>query len=181
MKKLWTILRPVFLFATVWGALLLGNTLCFTLATKGYNLPPLFSACVSLFLTLLLAYSLSRLLVLFLPRDRLYEGHKTQAERLRFLWASPVLRLALPLFALLPLPYPAFTPILGALSPFLRYLAARLYLLPLLVAFLIGALRGLVFTSRTPRKRGPPRFSFSFCTRQNTFSFIRWARFFCFC
>jgi hypothetical protein len=53
----------------------------------------------------------------------------------------------------LPLPYPAFTPILGALSPFLRYLAARLYLLPLLVAFLIGALRGLVFHEQNPKKR----------------------------
>lgn len=153
MKKPLTYLRSVALFATVWGALLLCNFLCFSLAAQGYNLPPIFSACVALVLSLLLAYSLSRLLVLFTPREQLYEGRKTKGERLRFLWARPILRAALLLFLLLPLPYPAFAPLFGAYSPLLRYLISRVYLLPLFVAFLLGALTGLSYREQNPKER----------------------------
>lgn len=154
MKKTFSYyLRPIALFATVWAALLLCNALCFALAARGYNLPPVFSAVTALCLSLLLAYSLSRLLVLFTPRELLYEGRKAKGERLRFLWARPILRAALLLFFLLPLPYPAFAPLFGAYSPLLRYLISRVYLLPLLLAFLLGSLTGLSYREQNPKEQ----------------------------
>ena len=135
-KKALAVVRFLFRFATVFGALWLGNFLSVYYTGR---FEPQIRALVSLIMTCVLLYSLSRLLVLFEHPDERYEGNKTAAEKASFLLHRKKTLVAFALFLLLPLPYPALNTFFGAFSPFIRYLLARSILPFFLLTYLLPA------------------------------------------
>lgn len=98
-------------------------------------------------------YSAARVTIVFERREKLYEGERTAKEKLRFLWASPEIRLYLILFLLLPLPFPTFKILFGGFSPIVRYLLSRLFVPLLAAALLLGSMTGLAFHEQNEKKK----------------------------
>lgn len=98
-------------------------------------------------------YSSSRVLIVFEKRECLYEGDKSAREKLRYLLARPETRLFLLLFLLLPLPFPTFRLIFGALSPVPRYLLSRLFVPLFAAALLLGGMTGLAWHEQNEKKK----------------------------
>ena len=156
MKKLGLTLHSFYRFPATYFALWAGCAFAWKLtAPRGVSY--MLAGLVSLLFTAILLYSISRVLMLFERKAELYEGDKTFGEKIVFLWKRPKTKLALLLFLLLPLPYPAFAPFFGMYSPFMRYLASRTILPVFLLAYTLGSTRGLVWHELNEKKKSVDR------------------------
>lgn len=152
MKKLGLTLHSFYRFPATYFALWLGCSQMWRItSTRGF--PALLAAGITLFFTLLLLYSISRVMILHEKKEDLYEGDKTWKQKIVFLWKRPKTKLALLLFLLLPLPYPVFRFLFTPFSPFVRYLLSRLFLPLLLIAFLFGSTSGLSWHELNEKKK----------------------------
>lgn len=151
MKRLGLTPRVLYRFPIIYLAVLATSALTWRLMPPA-GIPYVATLICSLLFTVILLYSAARVLIIFEKREHLYQGEKTEKEKLVFLLHHPETRLFLLLFLLLPLPLPAFQPLFGAFSPIIRYLLSRLFFPFLVIAFLLGSLAGLHYYEKNEKK-----------------------------
>ena len=152
MKKIGVSWRCLYRFPALYLSLLALSALTYRLMPPTGLSRAFTLICSSIFLLFQL-YSTARLLILFEDPKKLYQGDKTEKERLRFLWNHPETRLYLLLLLLLPWPLPTFRAIFGTLSPLLYYLATRAFTPLFALLFLFGCTTGLVFHEQNEKKK----------------------------
>ena len=88
MKKLGLTLHSFYRFPATYFAIWLGCSQMWRItSTRGF--PALLAAGITLFFTLLLLYSISRVMILHEKKEDLYEGDKTWKQKIVFLWKRP--------------------------------------------------------------------------------------------
>ena len=151
MKKLGLSAHFFYRFPILYGGLILMSALAWRGAASGGI--SLVSSIIALLFTLVFLYSASRLWIIYEKRESLYEGDKTLKEKALYLWKRGDVRVLFLLLLLLPYPFPALTPLIGAFGTFTHYLLSRLLFPFFVLSFLLGALTGLTFYEKNEKKK----------------------------
>lgn len=167
MKKLGITWHFFYRFPLIYLGLLAFNAIAWKwTSTRGF--PAWLASLITFLFTVVLLYSMARVAVIFERKPDLYEGEKTKKEKFLFLWGRRKTKLAMLLFLLLPLPYPAFRPVFVVLSPIWQYLCSRLILPFLFLGFFLGSMTGLTWHELNEKKTESKRKKI----RRSPFSFL---------
>lgn len=151
MKKLGLSPHFFYRFPILYLGLILMSALAWRGAASGGI--SIVSSVIALLFTLVFLYSASRLWIIYEKRESLYTGDKTAKEKFLYLWSRSDVRILLLLLFLLPSPFPALTPLIGAFGTFSHYLLSRLLFPFFFVSFFLGAMTGLVYYEKNEKKK----------------------------